>query len=150
MTQGMVTVAGVAMSMAAAQVLEAVASTVEGREAMVRQDLARLAGGRRGSIDVSEALVEECIDGVEDPATEAAWREYVSALAGALESSRVVVYRGSDRSDVVRQIEEALGADGTRELASQMYERLDGGYTAEARCCWVTATEAEWRAALDA
>jgi hypothetical protein len=54
---------------------------------------------------------------------------------------------GSDRNDVVRQISEMLGSEGTREMAARMYDALGGRYVSEARACVVSYTDAQWAAA---
>lgn len=55
---------------------------------------------------------------------------------------------GSNRSDVIQQISEMLGSEGSREMATRMYDALGGSYSSDQRAVVVTYTEAQWAALL--
>jgi len=58
-----------------------------------------------------------------------------------------LVFQGATKDDVVRQIEERMGPDGSHEDALRIYEDHGGSYLASARACVLTVTHAQWDAA---
>jgi hypothetical protein len=96
---GHVTVSGVQLSVEAAEVAEQAGVNPA-------KDVARLRGRQ-----VTEAqLLAECLDGVEDRATERAWRAYVDDVAAAAGGGRRALHAQESESPMVEfELESAVG-----------------------------------------
>ena len=68
--------------------------------------------------------------------------------SGPDDGSGSVMIRGSDRNDAVRQVEEALGSEGSRAAAEYVFQYLGGHYSGDARAVLVEATAEQWAEAV--